>query len=84
MQRSPQSSTPAQPLKRSTKTFKRKQITDNQVCSDLDVDATPILAAAGLVVAPLLSWYDCGFDAADPRCVGGDDTRRLGGLAGLL
>ncbi|KAI8464673.1 MAG: hypothetical protein J3K34DRAFT_490958 [Monoraphidium minutum] len=38
-----------------------------QLCADLDVDTAPILAAPGLVVAPLLSWYDAAFDRDDPR-----------------
>jgi hypothetical protein len=41
-----------------------------QLCADLDVDTAPIAAAEGLVVAPLLSWYDAAFDADDPRRAG--------------
>ena len=40
-----------------------------QICSDLDIDTAPMLAAQGLLIAPLLSWYDAAYDARDPRCV---------------
>ena len=38
-----------------------------RLCAALDVDTAPFVAARGLVVAPLLSWYDAAFDEADPR-----------------
>ena len=38
-----------------------------EACDALDVDVQPADVAAGVTIAPLLSWYDAAFDEQDPH-----------------
>jgi hypothetical protein len=46
-------------------------------CDELGVETVAAEVAPGLLVAPLLSWYNAAFDRADPRC----GARTAGGPA---
>ena len=37
-----------------------------QMCDELEVDTAPAEVAPGLIVVPMLSWYNSAFDVADP------------------
>jgi hypothetical protein len=39
-----------------------------QMADAAGVDVGPVEVAPGLLVVPLLSWYNSAFDVADPRC----------------
>lgn len=40
-----------------------------QMADAAGVDVGPVEVAPGLLVVPLLSWYNTAFDVQDPRCV---------------
>lgn len=37
-----------------------------RLCDELDIETAPAIVAEGVSVVPLLSWYNSGFDAANP------------------